>query len=347
LLYSRERVAEPKGASEAAPAAGSTAWNALSSGGFAQSPKTAIAARVKRRSLLSRPAKRLLGRGALYFFVGLILLWSLAPVVWLFICSVSNQADLVSRPFRLIPRYPVISNYMDLFFGEIGAKGFQGVAQARKLHAGFANSIQICLAVTAINLAIGSLAGYAYARFARFWFMRSTLIALLLTRMIPGLTIVVPFFFLFSWANLLDTKTALVITYTAFTLPLVVWILRGYFETIPANLERAASVDGCTRLQSLYRVVLPVSLPGIVAAGIFSFVVAWNEFLFALILTKSPNAQPITLVLSGFATQMFQMGIGQGAVFAASVVAILPPTIIAFVLQRYLIQGMLSGSAKG
>jgi multiple sugar transport system permease protein len=176
--------------------------------------------------------------------------------------------------------------------------------------------------------------------------MRSTLQLLMITRMIPGLTIIVPWFIMFRAAHLLDTRWALIITYTSFILPLTVWILRGYFLTVPRSLEEAALVDGCGRLRAFAYVSLPVALPGIIAAGIFCFLVCWNEFLFALNLTGTTNAQTIPVVLAGLALQMQQYIGSYGSLFAAGVVAVLPPVLIAFGLQRYLVQGMLSGSAK-
>jgi ABC-type glycerol-3-phosphate transport system permease component len=145
--------------------------------------------------------------------------------------------------------------------------------------------------------------------------------------------------------NLLDSKLALVISYTSFILPLTVWIMKGYFETIPLSLERAALIDGCGRLRAFVQVIVPVALPGIAAAAIFCFLISWNEFLFALLLTDSPKSQTIPVVISGFTQQVRSSQ--YGAIFASGVVAVLPPVLIALLFQKYLVQGMLSGSTKG
>jgi multiple sugar transport system permease protein len=285
-------------------------------------------------------------RVVLYTLVVLIVLWSGLPFLGLVVFSFSRSVDLVSVPPHLIPNPPTLENYRSIFATQIGTSGLSITAQMGKVPAGLINSLIVAISVTLINLVIGVLAGYGYARYSRFLFMRSTLQLLMITRMIPGLTIIVPWFIMFRAANLLDTRWALIITYTSFILPLTVWILRGYFLTVPRSLEDAALVDGCGRLRAFAYVVLPVALPGIIAAGIFCFLVCWNEFLFALNLTGTTNAQTIPVVLAGLALQMQQYIGSYGSLFAAGVVAVLPPVLIAFGLQRYLVQGMLSGSAK-
>jgi multiple sugar transport system substrate-binding protein len=145
--------------------------------------------------------------------------------------------------------------------------------------------------------------------------------------------------------GLLDTRTALVIAYCSLILPLSTWIMRGYFEGMPPTLEKAALVDGCTRFRAILKVVLPVARPGIVATAIFCFLVSWNEFIFALILTGTPKAQTIPVIIAGFLVQL--RFYDYGPMFAASVLAVLPPVIITLGFQRYLVSGMLSGSLKG
>jgi multiple sugar transport system permease protein len=192
---------------------------------------------------------------------------------------------------------------------------------------------------------LGTLAGYAYARAKGSRLMSGTLWALMITRMTPSLALILPFFILFRWFGLLDTRTGLVIAYCSLILPLSTWMMKGYFENLPPNLERAARIDGCTRLQTIRKIVLPVARPGIVAAGIFCFLVSWNEFIFALILTGTPNAQTIPVIIAGFLVQL--RFFDYGPMFAASVLAVIPPVVIALAFQRYLVRGMLAGSLKG
>ena len=195
-----------------------------------------------------------------------------------------------------------------------------------------------------INLVLGSFAGYAYSRATRSKVMNGTLWALMMTRMTPSLALILPFFIIFRTFDLIDTRTALVIAYCSLILPLSTWIMKGYFDGLPPNLEKAALVDGCTRMQAIRKIIMPVARPGIVAAGIFCFLVSWNEFIFALILTGTPKAQTIPVIISGFLVQL--RFYDYGPMFAASVLAVIPPVVIALAFQRYLVRGMLSGSLK-
>jgi multiple sugar transport system permease protein len=167
----------------------------------------------------------------------------------------------------------------------------------------------------------------------------------MMTRMTPSLALILPFFIVFKTFGLLDTRTALVIAYCSLILPLSTWIMKGYFDSMPPNLERAGLVDGCTRLQMIRKIVLPVARPGLVAAGIFCFLVSWNEFIFALILTSTQASKTIPVIIAGFLVQL--RFYDYGPMFAASVMAVLPPVVITLAFQRYLVRGMLSGSLKG
>jgi multiple sugar transport system permease protein len=173
------------------------------------------------------------------------------------------------------------------------------------------------------------------------------LIALMMTRMIPNLAILVPWFILFSKVHLSNTKQGLIISYASFSIPLVLWIMKTYFDTVPLNLERAAAIDGCSRLQTLYKVVLPLAVPGLIAAGLFSFIASWNEFIFALNLAQSDSSMTITYVIAQIFAVIQYGQQNYGTLFAAGIVAIIPPVLLAFVFQRYLVQGLTAGSVKG
>ena len=217
--------------------------------------------------------------------------------------------------------------------------------QARRVPLSLLNSLVVGLATVAVTLLVAPFAGYAFARYPRAAAFRISLWGLLLTRMVPALTLVLPFFVLFKTAGLLDTRTGLVVAQLSILLPLTAWMMRSTFDSVPVSLDRAAMIDGCSRLTMMRKVLLPVVRPGLVAAGIFAFLVSWNEFLFAMILTSTPNAQTIPVVLSGFLQQA--RFYEYGPMFAASVLSVLPPVVIAFVFQRYLVQGALSGAVKG
>lgn len=357
LLQQRGTRRSP--AAEAAPASPATAApataplddaaasvSALSVARLAQRPRRARPPFHARSRLSGQRGERLRTVG-LYVCVVLIAIWTLLPFAWLIGYSFSYTADLLGRPPAFAPIPPTLENFHNVIFGEraSGATGFGGQVSAQKVPLGIRNSFIVSTVVTAVNLVIGGLAGYAFARYQRFGFMNASLWALMMTRMIPGLAIAIPFFMLFKTLGLTDSLLGLVIAYTSFILPLTVWTLKGYFDTIPPSLERAAYVDGCSRLQTLWRIVVPVARPGLVAAGIFCFLVAWNEFVFALILTGTPNAQTIPVVISGFTVQVRSNQ--YGSIFASGTLAVLPPVLTALLFQRYLVSGLLSGSTKG
>ena len=256
--------------------------------------------------------------------------------------SFTPSVQLVRSPPSLVPHTVTFENYRSVLLPSgIGASS----VQAKRVPYAIWNSVVVAFWVTIINVGLGSLAGYAFANGGRSRFLRGSLWALMLTRMTPSLTLILPFFIVFRFVDLIDTRLALVIAYCSLILPLSTWIMRGYFEGMPPTLERAAMVDGCSRLGAIIRIVLPVARPGLFATAIFSFLVSWNEFIFALILTETPKSQTIPVTIAGFLAQL--RFYDYGPMFAASVLAILPPVLVTLCFQRYLVSGMLSGSLKG
>ena len=170
------------------------------------------------------------------------------------------------------------------------------------------------------------------------------MIFILMTQMFPGILLVIPYFSLMGAAGLLNTYPALVIAYTSFSLPFCTWMLKGFFDSIPPELDEAAMIDGCSRTSAFLRVILPLSAPGLVATAIFSFLVAWNEFLFAVVLTSTPGMYLVTV---GIASNIGQFRIQWNDLMAASVLATLPTIILYAFLERYLVQGLTAGAVKG
>lgn len=296
------------------------------------------------RAILSGRTRRIAGKVGLAAAAIFIFLWSFAPFLWLVLMSLSPSVDLVRIPPSLVPTSLTLENYRFVLFPGGVADG-QGSVQATRVPYAIWNSLVVAVCVTAINLVLGSLAGYAYARYGKGRLMNGSLWALMMTRMTPSLALILPFFIVFRSVGLIDTRTALVVAYCSLILPLSTWMMKGYFENLPPNLEKAALVDGCTPFQAIWKIILPVARPGIVAAGIFCFLVSWNEFVFALILTGSPKAQTIPVIIAGFLVQL--RFYDYGPMFAASVLAVIPPVVIALAFQHYLVRGMLSGSLKG
>ena len=218
-----------------------------------------------------------------------------------------------------------------------------GKTTVSKVLPGLRNSLIICISLMIINLTVGSLAGYAFARF-RYKYLRWGFLAMLLTRMVPPIAIIIPFFVIFKDLGLLNTYPALIITYTSFTVPFTAWIMRGYFDTIPTDLDDAGLVDGCSRLQVITKIIVPLSAPGMVASAIFVFLVSWNEFIFAALLTRDISTQTITVVLA-FMPSQFLMP--YGIIAATGIISMGPPVALALIFQRYLVQGLVAGSVKG
>ncbi|MFB2553172.1 ABC transporter permease [Ensifer soli] len=272
--------------------------------------------------------------------VAAIAIWSFLPVAALVFISLSPATDLIRTPPSIIPSTLTFENYRMVLMAE----GTAGV-QAQRVPVSLFNSFVIGVIVSVINVALGTFAGYGFARYGRHRFFSVSLWVLLLTRMVPALTLVLPFFVIFRSLGLIDTYLGVIIAYSTILMPLAAWMMKSSFETVPLSLERAAEIDGCSRWTMFRKVLVPVVRPGIIAALIFCFLVSWNEFLFAMILTSTPRTQTIPVIIAGFLNQA--RFYEYGPLFAASVLAIIPPVAVAFFFQRYLVQGALSGAVKG
>jgi multiple sugar transport system permease protein len=205
----------------------------------------------------------------------------------------------------------------------------------------FANSLIVALLSTAVCLVIGAPAAYSYARFGTGG--NFLLMGMLGTQMLPAVILVIPFFLIYNAMNLFNTRIGLIIAYVTFNIPFVIWILIGFFHTIPRELEESAIVDGCSKFGAFVRIIIPVTLPGLLSAGIYAFVLSWNEFLFALILTGK-ESKTLPVAISGLITQQ---GVQIGSVSAAIVIIMVPMILLYFGLRSFLIRGMVAGAVKG
>jgi multiple sugar transport system permease protein len=263
---------------------------------------------------------------------GLLLfsLWTLAPIGWLVVSSLMRQQALTATPPDFSPSAFTLVNYL------------QVMQAAVALGRGFANSLIVALATTLVALAIGAPAAYALARL-RIPGSGPILLMILATQMFPGIVVAIPLFIAMSRLGLIDSRVGLVIVYLSFNLPIVIWVLRGFFLAIPPGLERAAAVDGASVLQVFRLIVLPISLPPLMATAVFAFIESWNEFFFALILTRQ-SAQTAPLVISQFAGQ-YQTVFGQ--MMAAATMAVAPVVILAIMFRNSIMRGFTDGMVKG
>lgn len=266
----------------------------------------------------------------------------LLPFLWLVITSFMSESEALSVPPHWWPHEPTVIAYAYLFDFS-AAKPLIGAQQVSEVVPSMANSLIVALSVAMINLLLGVPAAYSLARL-RFPGSGALLILYIATRMVPVIALMIPLYMWIRAARLLDTPFALILTYPALTLPLTIWILKSYFETVPRDLEDAARVDRCNWLQMMRHVFLPVTMPGLIAAAVFSFMFAWSEFLFALLFTSTLASKTVTVAIAGFISDL---NLPRTVVAAAGVLAALPPVAGALFLQRLIVQGLVSGAVKG
>jgi multiple sugar transport system permease protein len=262
----------------------------------------------------------------------------LAPFAWLVISSISPPSELLAVPTHWIPDAPTLSRYREIFNS---APGGDNVAANFRL--AMVNSFIVAAATTLISLVVGTLGGYAFARL-RFRLRRTSLFAFLAIYMLPPIALVIPLYLALAALGLLDTKIGLIVTYCSIVTPFCLWTMSNYFLSMPPDLEEAARVDGCTRLGALVRVILPLASPGVLTTAMFGFLLAWDEFLYALIFTSTTNAKTIPVAIAEF-TGKFSSDFG--LIAAGGVLATVPPLLLAIAFQRYIVGGLTSGAVKG
>lgn len=295
------------------------------------------------RHLVHRHTRTVLGAMVFYGFVLMFVFAVLAPFVWMVISSVSPQTELTSTPPHWIPENFTLFRYEALIFGPKPGQSIPG--SASKFLSALLNSLIISSATTLVCMVAGSLAAYAFARLS-IPGRKQFLLGILSAQMLPVIVIIIPLYIVMRALNpvlnLMDSWHGLTLLYSGFMLPTVIWIMDSYFQTIPRELEEAAMIDGCTHLGALVRVIVPLSGPGLVAVGAFTFLSSWNEFLMALIFTAS-RAKTIPVIVTEFSTQF---GVDYGLMTTGGVIGSIPPLILAFLLQRYIVAGLTAGALK-
>jgi ABC-type glycerol-3-phosphate transport system permease component len=275
----------------------------------------------RRESLLSR----VLSHVALLAIAA----FALSPLLWA-ISSAFKPDNEIMTNLSLIPKAPTFEH-------------FRVVIQETQFGLWFKNSLLVSLGTTLLSVTVGSLAGYAMSR----WRFRGRALygnSLLIVQMFPAVMLAIPLYLLLTRFGLIDTLWALLVTYLTFALAFSVWMLKGYFDGIPRELEEAALIDGAGRLQALWHVILPVAGPGVVTVAVFSFLLSWNEFFFAYVFLASNNKFTLSLGMYGFIQQFTTQW---GNIMAAGVLTTLPVLVFFFLLQRALTRGLVSGATKG
>lgn len=298
---------------------------------------TPAAARPRSRSGFGGQGRARIGRlsrrAFLYLLSAIVVLIVAFPLFWMISTSFKSKTEMYVLPPSLFPLQWTLGNYADLFantnFGDY-----------------YRNSLIVAIAATSLSLLVGSLAAYSLGRF-RFRGLGVYSRIILIVYMLPSALLVIPLYILATQLHLQDTLFVLIITDSTFTLPFTIWLLRAYFATIPVDLEDAAMIDGCSRLAALFKVVLPIAVPGIIATSIFAFTSAWNEFLFALVFISTDELRTLPVGLLGWiGTGDSQMNLWN-MLLAAAVLMTLPVLVFYGVVQRYLVVDLSAGGAKG
>jgi multiple sugar transport system permease protein len=280
------------------------------------------------------PLARLV-RGVLLTIVGLFFLF---PIVWVFLMSFQTNATILRIPPSLLFE-PTLDNYVALISGQLETQA--GTLQIAFMN-NLLNSVILSVSSVALSLVLGIPAAYAFARF-RFRLGENIAFTLLSFRFAPPLLVLLPLLLYFRTIGLDNTYIGLIWVYQLITLPLILWIVRGYFEDISEDIEHAYRVDGNGWFRTFIKIAVPLARPGIAAAALLAFIFAWNNFVFALILA-SADKQPVTVGALAFVTAS---GIQYGQIAAALVLSVIPTLLLALYAQRYLVEGLSLGAVKG
>jgi len=294
---------------------------------------------------MRRTVKQPLFKVFLYVVFALFIFWICFPFLWLVFSSIVNVKELGAVPPHWIPKEPTLNNFRAVFSGNYNATaetGYNdGTWQGRTgiLNVMF-NSFYIAGLVALLNVLVGGLAAYSISRF-RTTLNRSLYLVFLGSRVLPPMALVMPFFIVFKHLGLINTPWALIISYNLFILPLSIWLLKVYFDKVPADVEEMSLIDGLNRYGALFRIIIPMAIPGFVAVFIMSMLESWSEFFYALVLTDQMTVPPLLIEFR----QTQQVLWNQQA--AASVLAVLPPLVVVLVLQNRIVSGLTAGAVKG
>jgi multiple sugar transport system permease protein len=286
------------------------------------------------------------GNVAAYVILSIWMVFTLFPVAWLLLSSVKEPQDVFAMPPQWV-FVPTLHNYQ-VVLGLTIPTELETVTEAQ---AGtglspfprfLLNTVIVAVGTTVLSLALGSAAAYALTRFYHRQ-RTSVLVAVMLTRLIPPVVLIIPIYVLFRNLGLLDTHLGLILAYLTFALPFVIWMMRGFLLDIPIELEEAALIDGASRFQALVKVVLPLAAPGLAATAIFVILLAWNDFFYALVLT-SGEARTVTPYIGGFITDKAVLW---GRLYASSAIIMLPVLVFGLAVQKQLAHGLTGGAVKG
>jgi multiple sugar transport system permease protein len=286
---------------------------------------------LHRRRATTRARRRTIGRGwviATYLALAFFVIWTIVPFIWMALASIKTNKEIYDD-FTIVPKTVYFGHYVTLLGG--------------KFAIWLRNSAVVSITATTISITLGALGAYSLTRL-RFSGRRVVALGLVFTYLVPQALLFIPLFQVVATMGLSDTLGALILVYPTITLPFCTWLLMSYFKSIPVELEDAALIDGCNRFGVLWRIVLPLSTPAIVVVCLFSFTQAWNEFLYALVITNSLSTRTVTVGL----TQMLGEDVFYwGQMMAGALLTAIPPVIMYILAQRLVIKGLVVGGVKG
>ena len=266
--------------------------------------------------------------------VALILLWSLIPIYWALKTSVQTESDARATPVQYFPTSPTLQNYRTLLSGSGDVP--------EQIRRSAVNIVVECGLATLATVVLATLAAYAFARM-QFKGNRILFYAVLATMAFPAYTTLIPLYRIMSTFGLVNTYTGIVLVYVSGFLPLATWILHNYFASLPTSIEEAGLVDGASRMQVLWHLLLPLALPGIISTALITFLFAWAQFLFPLVLSSDLSTQPLTVVIASLQGRHV---VPSTLLNAAGILTIAVPAVLALSFNRYIVNGLLAGSTK-
>ncbi len=275
----------------------------------------------------------------------LAIVFLLLPIVAIFFGAVQTEKELISDVRNPLPKGFTLKNFRAILTGE----GFEGgmasylPPNVGVLPKAFFNSTLVSLSVTFLCLTFASMSAYAISRLKHRW-TKGFLYISLATRLVPLMTLMVPLYVSLRKLNLLNSLTGIILTEVGFLLPYAIWILTGFFGTLPRDLEEAARIDGCSRTQAFLRIILPLSAPGIASCGVIMFILSWNELVIPLIISTRPEVMTIPVLLASLCSDKFLFFT---IMMAICLIALTPSVALALLLRKYVVQGLISGALKG
>ncbi len=269
------------------------------------------------------------GKVGIYIVLMLFSLFALFPIVQVFTISLRPGDKLLSTSLEIIPDGATFNSYIAIFRDHPFAKWML-------------NSLLVTLTVTLVSVALASTAGYAFSRY-KFWGRDSGMIILIATQMFPVTMLLLPLFIMLIQLGIYDSYSGLIVAYSATALPFCIWQMKGFYDTIPRSLEEAARIDGCTEVQTFWKVIFPLAQPALVITALFSFMSAWSEYLVAAVLIQDPALFTLPMGLKAFQSDL---EVAWGLYSAGAIVVSIPVVILFVALSRYLVSGLTLGSVK-